>query len=233
VSDVAVGRVVTRQGSAERTGTWAQRGAATGVLSIVVATIGFVLHGNYPLGKDGPAIITWAAGVDQTRFTTGVYIELGGYLLFLVFAAWLWSVLRRPEQGTAWLSMAALVMATLAMGISAVSDGLWLALLPGVHQGTAPQTLALMREAAEQTFAISFLFGGLFTLLIGVVILQTRRLPTWSGVTAVILGVATMIPPIALPASLIWEVWVAVLSIYLLVRPVAGGGDSAAVTSAG
>ena len=223
MSDVAAGRVVSRQGMAEGTGTWAQRGAVTGVLSIVVATIGFVLHGNYPLGKNGTAIIAWAAGVDQTRFTTGIYIELVGYLLFLMFAAWLWSVLRRPEQGTAWLAMTALVAATLFIGISAVDDGLWVALLAGVHQGTPPPTLALLREAAEQTFDISFLFGGLFPLLIGVVILRTRRLPTWSGVTALLLGIGILVPPIALPSSLIWEVWVLVVSLYLLLRPVAGG----------
>ena len=219
MSDMAVGRVVARQGSAERTGTRSQRGAATGVLSVAVATIGYVLHGSLPMGKDGPAIVAWAAGVDQTRFTTGIYIELVGYLLFLAFAAWLWSVLRRPEQGTAWLAMTALVGATLSMGISAVSDGLWLAILPGAHQGTAPQTLAIMREAAEQTFDISFIFGALFTILVGVIVLRTRSLPAWIGVTALILGVATLVPPIALPASLVWEVWIVVVSAYLLVRP--------------
>lgn len=232
MSDIAVGRTVARQGPATRTQTWARGGAATGVLSIIVATIGFVLHGNPPLGKSGPAIVTWAAGVDQTRFTTGIYVELVGYLLFLVFAAWLWSALRRPGDEAAWLSMAALVGAILSMGISAVADGFWLALLPGVHQGTAPQTLALVREAAEQTFDLSFLFGGLFTLLIGVVILRTRHLPTWSGATALILGVATLVPPIALPASLIWEVWVLVVSIYLLLRPVAGVAGGSGLLSA-
>jgi hypothetical protein len=232
MSNIGVGRTVPRQGAAERTGTWTQRGAATGVLSVVVATIGYVLHGSLPMGKNGPAIMAWAAGVDQTRFTTGIYIELLGYLLFLVFAAWLWSVLRRPEQGTAWLAMTALVGATLSMGISALSDGLWLALLPGVHQGTPPQTLALLREAAEQIFDISFLFGALFTILVGVVVLRTRSLPAWIGVTALVLGVATLVPPIALPASLVWEVWIVVISVYLLVRPVADVDTGSGVTSA-
>ncbi len=232
MSDIAVGRTVARQGAAERMQTWARGGAATGVLSIVVATIGFVLHGNPPLGKSGPAIVTWATGVDQTRFTTGIYVELLGYLLFLVFAAWLWSVLRRPGDEAAWLSTAALVGATLSMGLSAIADGLWVALLAGVHQGTPPPTLALLREAAEQTFDISFLFGGLFTVLIGVVIIRTRRLPMWSGVTALILGVGTLVPPIALAASLIWELWILVVSIYLLVRPVVGVSGGTGLRSA-
>ena len=224
MSDVAVGRVVTSQGPAERTGTWAQRGAGTGALSIIVATIGFVLHGDYPLGKDGPAIVTWATGVDQTRFATGVYVELLGYLLFLLFAVWLWSVLRRPEQGTAWLSMAALVAATLFVAISVPDYGLWLALRTGADQGTPPQTLAIVREAAERIFDIIYLFGGLFSILIGVVVLRTRGLPAWIGVTALVLGVAILVPPIALPASLIWEVWILVVSAYLLVRPAPASG---------
>lgn len=231
MSDIAVGHPVARREPAERTQTWARGGAATGVLSVVVATIGYVLHGSLPMGKNGPAIMAWAAGVDQTRFTTGIYIELLGYLLFLVFAAWLWSVLRRPGHEAAWLSMAALVGATLSMGISALSDGLWLALLPGVHQGTPPQTLAILREAAEQIFDISFLFGALFTILVGVVVLRTRSLPAWIGVTALVLGVATLIPPIALPASLVWEVWIVVISVYLLVRTVAGASAGPGVTS--
>ena len=222
MSDIALGRTMSRQGAAEHAQTWTRLGAATGALSIVVVTIGYFLHGNYPMGKNGPAIVTWAAGVDQTRFTTGFYVELVGYLLFLAWAAWLWSVLRRPEQGTAWLAMTALVAATLFIGISALDDQLWVALLPGVHQGTAPQTLALLREAAERIFGISAFFSALFTLLVGVVVLRTRSLPAWFGVTALVLGVATLVPPIALPASLLWEVCILLVSLYLLVRPVAG-----------
>jgi hypothetical protein len=219
MNDVAVTPTRYIQESVARSRAWTRVGAAVGVLSIIVSTIGFFLHGNPPLGKSGAAIVTWAAGVDQSRFAVGIYVELLGYLLFLAFAAWIWWVARPAAPGSTWLGVGALLAAAVFIAISATSDGLWLALLDGARGGISPATLTLMRSGAEHVFAVSFLFGGLFSLLIGAAMLTGQRLARWMGISSVVLGVAVLIPPIALIASLLWELWVVAVSLALLIRP--------------
>lgn len=227
LSTAATQPVLHSHVSDRETPTWTRLGAAVGLLSIIVATIGFFLHGNPPLGKSGADIVTWAAGVDQSRFAVGIYVELLGYLLFLVFAAWIWSVARPAAPGSTWLGVGALLAAAVFIAISATSDGVWLALLDGARGGTSAATLTLMRSGAEHVFEVSFLFGGLFSLLIGAAMLTGQRLPRWMGISSVVLGVAVLIPPIALIASLLWEIWVVAVSLALLIRPdAATRGDS-------
>lgn len=219
MSTVATHPVLHSQISDRDTRTWIRLGATVGLLSIIVSTVGFFLHGNPPLGKSGAEIVTWAARVDHSRFAVGIYVELLGYLLFLAFAAWIWSVARPAAPGSSWLGVGALLAAAVFIAISAVSDGLWLALLDGARGGTSAATLTIVRSGAEHVFAVSFLFGGLFSLLIGAAMLTGQRLPRWMGISSAVLGVAVLIPPIALIASLLWELWVVAVSIALLIRP--------------
>jgi uncharacterized protein DUF4386 len=229
VSTAATQPVLHSRLSDRDTRTWTRLGAAVGLLSIIVATIGFFLHGNPPLGKRGADIVTWAAGVDQSRFAAGIYVELLGYLLFLAFAAWIWSLARAAAPGSTWLGVGSLLAAAVMIAISTTSDGLWLALLDGARGGTSPATLTIVRSGAEHVFEVSFLFGGLFSLLIGAAMLMGQRLPRWMGIAAVVLGVAVLIPPIAQIASLLWELWVAAVSLALLIRPdAATRGDTTA-----
>jgi hypothetical protein len=84
-----------------------------------------------------------------------------------------------------------------------------------------------MRSGAEHVFEVSFLFGGLYSLLIGAAMLTGQRLPRWMGVSSVVLGVAVLIPPTAQVASLLWELWVVAVSLALLMRPdAASRGDT-------
>lgn len=198
---------------------WTRGGAAIGVMSIVITTVGFVLHGTLPLAETGPDIATWGAQTSESTFSLGIHIELLGYLLFLIFGAWLWSVVHRQANGLEWLSMAGLVAGALFIGASSIDDGIWLALLSSARAGTDSQALTLVRDAGEQVFNVSFMFFGLFAILIGSVSWAAGSLPRWVGGAAVALGVATLVPPLALIGSLLLELWVVVLCLYVLVRP--------------
>lgn len=219
MSAATASQSLSLQESASGERTWTRIGAAIGVLSIIVTTIGFGLHGNMPIGKSSAEIVTWATALDAELFGIGIYVELLGHLLFLTFSAWLWSVVHRSENGSDWLATAGLVAAVVFVGICALDDGIWSALHTGASQSTDSPALTLTRETAEQVSNVSFFFGGLFSLLIGVVVLKEGSLPRWAGVSAVMVGVVALIPPTALLATLFLELWVVVVSVFLLARP--------------
>jgi hypothetical protein len=188
-------------------------------MSIVITTVGFVLHGTLPMAETGTDVAQWAAHTNDSTFSIGIYVELLGYLLFLIFGAWLWSIVHRRTNGLDWLAMAGLVAAALFIGASSIDDGIWLALLNSARTGTDSQALALVRDAGEQVFNVSFMFLGLFAILVGSVSWAAGSLPRWVGGAAVALGVGTLVPPLALIGSLLLEAWVLVLCLYVLVRP--------------
>ncbi len=208
-----------------RMGLWPRAGAAAGLLSIIVSTIGFLLHGDYPMGKNGAQIVTWAAGTSRNSFGTGIYVEVLGYLAFLLFAAWLWMVGRDRGGAREWFATSGFVAAVLLVGSAAMDNGLWSALLDGAQQGTNPQTLTVLRDGAQRVFEISYLFEALFLLLTGITLLMAPRASRWIGLSAVVLGIGLFVPvfAIAVFVSLIFELWVLVVSIYLLIRPFALG----------
>lgn len=199
-------------------------GAATGLASMVVTTVGYMIHGDYPLDKSGAEIVKWAAASTGSSFTTGLYVEIFGFLLFLVFATWLWMAIRDGDDISRWLSTAGFAGAMILLGMLALDDGVWMALLNGARHGTAPETLFTVRDAAQRALEISYVFEGLFLLCIGYVLFRTRSFVRWLGVGAILLGIGCLVPPIALLVGLAADLWFVVLSIYLLVRPAALDG---------
>lgn len=191
--------------------------AALGLLSIILSVVGFVIHGYPTIGANGTELAHWAATTNQQQFAIGIYIEALGSLLFLLFAAWLWSVARAAESGPGWLSTAGFGAAVLyGGGISA--NGIWSALLDAGRRGASPQTLAAIRDIAQHVFEATLLCGGVFFVLIGYVVFRTRALPRWVGAVTAVLGLALLIPPIQVGGLVVW-VWPVVLSLYLLIHP--------------
>ncbi len=219
MNSVAMERNTSAREAAEPTHTWTRASAAAGLISIVVSTVGYAMHGDFPMGKNGTGLVTWAAGTNQSSFAAGVYVEVVGFLFFTMFAAWLWAASRDAEGGSGWLSTAGFIGAVLLVGIAAVDDGIWVALLHAGRNGTNPQTLVVIRDIAQQLSVVSYLFEALFPLLIGYVLFVTKVAPRWIGLSAVILGLAIIVPPTAFIADLLFELWVLVVSIYLLIRP--------------
>jgi hypothetical protein len=206
---------------------WTRAGAAAGLVSLVMTTIGFVLHGNLPTVQSGTDLATWVAHTNDATFWIGIYLELLGYLVFLVFGAWLWSVVYRRTNGLDWLSTAGLVAVGLFIGASSIDDGIWLGLLQSAHHGTEAGVLALVRDLGENVFNVSFMFLGLFAVLVGGVSAWVRSLPRWMGATAAVLGVGCLVPPIALIASILFELWIVVVCLIILVRPATAHREAA------
>jgi Domain of unknown function (DUF4386) len=192
--------------------------AVVGLLSIAVQVVGFLIHGYPDIGASGKALAHWATITNQQQFAIGIYIEGVGGLLFLVFAAWLWTVARDAEGGSGWLATAGFSAAALSAGLGSVSNAIWSAVLDAGRAGAGPQTLAGMRDITQHIFETGSLFDGVFFVLIGYVLFRTRALPRWVGAVTAAVGLAMLIPPLFIAGILIW-IWPAVLSLYLLIRP--------------
>jgi hypothetical protein len=191
----------------------------TGLLSVIGTFVGLSIHGYPDIGASGSQIAHWTATTNQHQFALGIYVEAVSILLFLGFAAWLWSAARDAEGGSGWLSTTGFSAGALYVGFALTSNAVWWAVLDGGRRGTNPQTLAIVRDIAQHTFDASNLCFGLFLILVGSVLFATSALPRLVGVTAVVLGVGLLIPQVTQLVMIPVFVWIVAVSIYLLVRP--------------
>jgi hypothetical protein len=193
--------------------------AALGLLSVVLIFAGFVVHGYPDIGATGSQIAHWAVATDPRQFAVGVYIEQIGWLLFLAFAAWLWSVVRAAERGDGWLAAAGFSAAVLYS--APIGNGVWWAVLDAGRRGTSPQTLVVVRDVAQHLFDLSLLLPAMFLLLTGAALVRTRALPRPLGAVALLIGAGFLIPPIANGImGLGLFLWIVAVSLYVLVHPV-------------
>lgn len=193
--------------------------AVFGLLSVVGTFAGLAIHGYPDIGASGRQIAHWATTTNQHQFAIGIYVEAVAILLFLGFAAWLWSVARDAEGGSGWLATASFSAAALYAVLALTSNAAWWAVLDSGRRGANSQTLASIRDIAQHTFDTSFLCLGMFLIVTGYVLFATRALPRLVGATAIVMGLGIMVPQLAQLALIPVFVWIVAVSIYLLVRP--------------
>jgi len=190
-----------------------------GLLSVVGTFAGLAIHGYPDIGASGSQIAHWAATTNQHQFAIGIYVEAVAILLFLGFAAWVWSVAHAAEGGSGWLATAGCGAATLHVVRALASNAVWWAVRDSGRRGANPQTLAIVRDIAQHAFDTSSLCLGMFLILGGSVLFTTRALPRLIGATALVLGLGLMVPQAVLVVMIPVYIWIAAVSIYLLVRP--------------
>jgi hypothetical protein len=193
--------------------------AVLGLLSIVLSAVGLTFHGYPAIGASANELVHWATTTNQQQFMIGIYVEALGSLLFLPFAAWLCTVAHDADDGSGWVVGTGFGAAVLWVGISVMDNGIWSSLLDGARHGTSPQTLASIRDIAQYIFQGTLLCGGLFFVLTGYVLFRTRALPRWIGITALVIGLGLLVPPLAVMMGLLVWLWTVVVSLYLLARP--------------
>lgn len=141
------------------------------------------------------------------------------------------------------IALAAAVMGSLAGLVQGMGLFRWVFLVPGLaatygDSATDPATRAAaitVFEAAHNYLGVAvgehmgYLFTGAWTILIGVMLLQSRRLPAWLGVVGIVAAAGVMTgllePAGWEPAGLInalsyiaWSLWMVALGVLLLVR---------------
>ena len=178
---------------------WPRLGALSGVLYVVL------LMGSTSTGSDAQIVIV---------------LELIAILLFLPFLGYLYSVLRRAEGESAWLSATAfgagLVDLTIKLG----------SIAPGFAartEGLDPQLHHALEKMNSVAFIVTMLPLGVMMAAVATVALKTRVLPLWIGLLAAITAPACLVNGMFLdaefgPAFLLFLLWVTIASIVLTLR---------------
>jgi hypothetical protein len=213
--------------------------ALSGVASVVLLFVGQAVGGggSTDLTSSRSEIVAWLA---KQHGGTGQYlgaaVELSGVLSLILFAATLWSVLRRGEgDGGAF--------AATAFGAGLISAAVKLGSAPPIFaaiwrhgQGLDPQLAAALVDMNNAAFAITWALDAVMLGAAAAVIFRSGVLPRWLGwlgaVAAVISFISTpaaaVVPPLGMLLVFVWIIAVSVV----LVRRTLSGRPAAALAIA-
>jgi hypothetical protein len=159
-----------------------------------------------------------SSGSDATIVTV---LELIGFLFFIPFLGYLWSVLREAEGPGGWL-------ATTAFGAGLVDVTIKLgSLAPGQAAkdfGDATAIHKALDEMNNVAFIATMLPLGVLMAAVALISLKTRVLPVWLGWLAAVTAPLLLVNGMFLdadfgPAFLLFLLWTLLASVVLTVRP--------------
>ncbi len=206
--------------------TWLKRlGAASGVLYVVLAIIGSGSSDPGPnINATQNEIIAWAKSFQLTSsLWISLYVELLGLLFFLVFAAYLYSVLSRAEGEFGWLSATVFASGIATVVIKLTDFPFAATAFARAADGFNPQILAILWDLANFAFFITLVTQAFLLGAAAIVILRAKALPAWLGWSAAVIAVILLgtLPVVffnAIPVQLLPLLWVLVASIVLILR---------------
>jgi hypothetical protein len=200
----------------------------TGVLGIIVIIVAIIVGGETP-GVDDPLreITSFYRDNDTEQMIASALLAWGA-AIFLIFATYLWTVVRAAQGGRgvgSTLLFAGAIVLTVGLAIFAAI---------GFTLGDAGDELGPAGIQALNALNSDFFFPaiiGMFAFHAGAaaVILGARVLPVWLGWVSVVVAVIA-ITPIGWVTLPVMGLWVIVASILLTMRgePAAGEGRTAA-----
>lgn len=213
-------------------------GGAAGILSVVVIFVGFGLHGGLPSAAAADAVRTYVDGVSASQTGIGNYIELFGYVLFLTFAAFIYTVARaaNPDRLN-WLAVLGLVAAGAYVAVSAVAIAGQQVMVEWTKAGADSKTVLGIFILDDDAFTLSFELAALFLAAVGMAFLNTGRQLRLMGIAAIVIavimfasgliGTASIESGISQIGFLLFALWTLVVGGYVLIRP-PGNGSSLA-----
>ena len=205
-------------------------GASAGILSVVVIFVGFGVHGGLPSAATADAVRNYVDAVSPSQTGIGNYIELLGYLFFLVFATFLCTVARaaNPDRLN-WLGVVGLVAAGAYVAVSAVAIAGQQVIVEWAKAGADLKTVLGVFILADEAFTLSFELAALFLAAVGVALLKAGRQLRLIGIAAMVLAVIVFVSGLIGTMSiengisqvgfLLFILWTLAAGMYLLIRP--------------
>ena len=198
-----------------------------GILWIVLVLVGFgAIVGFSPLITDSKAeVADYFAGANWRRVYLGEYLEVLGFLLFVIFVARLRAILRAAEGSSDWLATLAFGGALVHVALSLAGIAPLIALSYRADHGSLGEDLYVaLNDTRVALYWMSLLVAPVFLLPLGLLIARTDVFPRWLGWLAIGLGVALLIglllPTSGIPdvASMLMLLWALVVGVLLVVR---------------
>ena len=199
-------------------------------MSFIVTFVGFGVHGGLPSDTTTAAIQSYVQGVNAGQTGAGNYLELLGYLLFLVFATYLYAVARAvgPER-LHWLNVLAVTAATTYVAVSAMGIAAQQVMVESSKAGIDAKTLLNVYILDSEAFTMSFEILALFAIALGSVfvadVLSMRVIGGSAILVGAVLFVTGLIGTISITSSvaqiglLLFELWMVAVSIFFIIRP--------------
>jgi hypothetical protein len=180
---------------------------------------GFLPDTTAPLPEFAAHLAQYPA---TARVWAGVHLEFYGFLLLVVFIAYLSSVLRRAEGEPGWLSTLALAGGVMHVFLKVASFPPVYPVLIHAGQPLDPQLARTLFEINDAAYGHHLVALGLLLLPTAIVVIRTAVLPRWLGYLAALAGamlfVSEVVPALADPAMPLFIVWVVGTSIALMRR---------------
>lgn len=205
-------------------------GAGAGILSVVATFVGFGIHGGLPAAATADAVRSYVDGVNAGQTGIGNYVELLGYVLFLVFAAFLYVVTRaaHPDQLN-WIPVLGLGAAVAYVAVSAVAVAGQQAIVEWAKAGADPKTVLGALILDDDSFTLSFELAAVFLTAVGIAFFNQGRALRLVGIAAVVIaaivfvagmvGTASIESGIPQAGFLLFTLWTLVAGVYLVIRP--------------
>lgn len=177
---------------------WPRLGALSGILFVVLIMAGT------SMGVEG----------------IGGALAMVGFVLFIPFIGYLWSVLRRAEGEAGWLSATAfgagLAGVTIKLGSIATE-------VPAAKVGLDAGVARALQEIANASFILTMLPLSALAAAVAIVTLKTRVLPTWIGwmsaaIAPVLLVNGMMLGNDIALGFMLFMLWTVLLSAVLTLR---------------
>ena len=197
---------------------------------MVVTFVGFGVHGGLPSAATADAVRSYVIGVNAGQTGIGNYIELLGYVLFLVFATYLYAVARavNPDRLN-WLTVLGLAGAGAYVAVSAVAIAGQQVMVEWAKAGADAKTALGIYILDADAFTLSFELAALFLAAVGGALLNAGRQLRLIGLTAIVIaaivfasgliGTASIENGITQVGFMLFVLWTLLAGIYLLIRP--------------
>lgn len=156
------------------------------------------------------------------------FLEVLAFLFFLFFLGRLWSVLRRAEKGSGWISTTAFGAGLMAVTIKLASAAPVLAARHMAGDGLDPQLARTLQDMNDASFALTFFPLAVLLATFAIVTIRSGALPRWLGWTAAVIAVSLIAGGTAGSADLesewaglamlLFMLWVLAASVVLILR---------------
>ena len=206
---------------------WGRLAPLTGVLfGVLVLVAVFTNNSETPKASASAArVVSYYAAHRSEVETSGILFALA-FLVLLLFAGALRSYLRRTSAAEG-LSALVLAGAVLMVAGALAGTGVEYGIAHNLHD-LSPETIKTLNFVSSELFLPLLAGGFTFGVCSGIAILRGAALPTWLGWVAIVIGIATLIPPTSFPALFAFVIWSIIVSVLMYRR---SGSVDAAGTS--
>jgi hypothetical protein len=176
--------------SAPMAGAWDRRAWAAGIVFVLALLAEAVISAGIPINQDDSAAkIARALQEDRTTVLVAGYLSTIYAVAFVIYLAKLHDRLRAASQRAGVLHSLVLIGGVLLVALHGVSDvgiyGLIGGKLASYHDEGISYTLYLLTFALD---SVGDVFGSVFLIAAGVLILQSGVLPRWLAWMAIVSG---------------------------------------------